>query len=71
MTKIFAICVLSIMGVIFVSGIVGYFIFLSRVKTKKTAIMLKRKLKKAHPDGLAAGQYGCWHASLNGMAHDR
>ena len=47
MTKIFAICVLSIMGVIFVFGIVGYFIFLSRVKTKKTAIKLKRQLKKS------------------------
>ena len=46
MTKIFAICVLSIMGAVFIFGIAGYFIFLSRVKTKKTAIKLKRQLKK-------------------------
>ncbi|WP_294413124.1 hypothetical protein [uncultured Ruminococcus sp.] len=59
MTKIFAICVLSIMGVVFVFGIAGYFIFLSRVKTKKTAIKLKRHLKKN-----AAWWACCWAAWL-------
>ena len=47
MMKIASICVLSIMGAVFVFGIIGYFIFLSRVKTKKTAIKLKRQLKKS------------------------
>ncbi|MBR0512356.1 MAG: hypothetical protein IJJ81_07290 [Ruminococcus sp.] len=46
MAKIFAICVLSLMGVIFVAGIIGYFVFLSRVKTKKNAVKLKRHLRK-------------------------
>lgn len=59
MTKIFAICVLSIMGAVFVFGIVGYFIFLSRVKTKKTAIKLKRQLKKN-----VAWWACCWAAWL-------
>ena len=59
MTKIFAICVLSIMGAVFVFGIAGYFIFLSRVKTKKTAIKLKRQLKKN-----ASWWACCWAAWL-------
>ena len=59
MTKIFAICVLSIMSAVFVFGIAGYFIFLSRVKTKKTAIKLKRQLKKS-----AAWWACCWAAWL-------
>lgn len=41
-----SICVLGLMGAVFVFGIIGYFIFLNRVKTKKTAIKLKRKLIK-------------------------
>ena len=59
MTKIFAICVLIIMSAVFVFGIAGYFIFLSRVKTKKTAIKLKRQLKKS-----AAWWACCWAAWL-------
>ena len=55
MTKIFAICVLSIMGAVFVFGIAGYFIFLSRVKTKKTAI----KLKERRMVGLLLGGMAC------------
>ncbi|MCR5601218.1 MAG: hypothetical protein K6G33_10825 [Ruminococcus sp.] len=46
MMRIVSICVLSIIGAVFVFGIIGYFIFLRRIKEKKTAIKLKRRLKK-------------------------
>ena len=45
-TRYIAIGAVCLMCVLFVSGIVGYFIFMRRVKTKKTAIRLKRQLKK-------------------------
>lgn len=41
-----SICALVLMSALFMFGIIGYFIFLNRVKTKKTAIKLKRKLMK-------------------------
>ena len=45
-TRTVAICALCFMSALFVFGIAGYFIFLSRIKTKKTAIKLKRQMKK-------------------------
>lgn len=44
--RIFSISLLCIMAAVFIFGIIGYFIFLSKVKTKKTAVKLKRHMKK-------------------------
>ena len=41
-----SICVLSLMCAVFIFGIIGYFIFLRRIKSKKTAIKIKRRLGK-------------------------
>lgn len=46
MLKIFSICVLCFMSALFIAAIIGYFVFRSRVTTKKTAIKLKRDRKK-------------------------
>lgn len=45
-SRIISIVILCFVSTVFVFGIIGYFIFRSRVKTKKTAVKLKRQLKK-------------------------
>ena len=57
--RIISISALCIMSAVFIFGIIGYFIFRSRVKTKKTAVKLKRQLKKN-----AVWWSCCWAAWL-------
>ena len=58
-SRIISIVILCAVGAVFVFGIIGFFIFRSRVSTKKTAIKIKRQLKKN-----AAWWACCWAAWL-------
>ena len=44
--RILSLCLLGIMSTLFIFGVIGYFVFRSRVRSKKTAVKLKRHLKK-------------------------
>lgn len=58
-SRIISIVILCVVSAVFIFGIIGYFIFRSRVSSKKTAIKIKRQLKKN-----ATWWAFCWAAWL-------